>query len=77
MPPDALACGHCSWTASSRVRRCSWISVVPSSSASIGPVTVSTVAIGRQSMRGQPAQVSLITAITIEAMRQTIRTTIM
>ena len=34
---DAFACGHCSWTASSRVRRCSWISVVPSSSASIGP----------------------------------------
>src|SRR4051812_23979731 len=31
---------------SSRKRKCSWISVVPSSSASIGPFTLSTVAIG-------------------------------
>ena len=49
IPPAAPALGHCAWTASSWVRRCSWISVVPSSLASIGPVTVSTVAI---SLRG-------------------------
>ena len=40
------ACGHWVWTASSRASRCSWISVRPSSPASIGPVTVSTVGIG-------------------------------
>ena len=36
--------GHWLWTASSALRRCSWIRVVPSSSASIGPVTVCTCA---------------------------------
>lgn len=38
------ACGHWASTASSRKTRCSWIRVRPSSSASIGPVTVSTIA---------------------------------
>src|SRR6266516_3684557 len=37
-------CGHWTATASSRMTMCSWISVVPSSSAWIGPVTVATVA---------------------------------
>ena len=36
------ACGHSARTASSRKIRCSWMRVVPSSSASIGPATVST-----------------------------------
>ena len=38
-------CGHCAVTASSPEKKCSWISVRPSSSASIGPLTPSTLAI--------------------------------
>src|SRR5829696_478723 len=38
-------CGHWYVAASSRPRKCSWISVVPSSPASTGPVTVWTCAI--------------------------------
>ena len=38
-------CGHCAETASSEEKKCSWMSVRPSSSASIGPVTVCTVVI--------------------------------
>ena len=53
------AFGHCTWTASSQVRRCSWISVVPSSPASIGPVTLSTLAMPRQSMPTRPIAGSL------------------
>ena len=43
-PPRVGASGHWTWTASSRVSRCSWINVAPSSSASIAPVTVSILA---------------------------------
>ena len=43
--PSVGTCGHCVRTASSVVIRCSWINVVPSSPASICPLTVSTLAI--------------------------------
>ncbi len=52
MPPLLGASGHWACTASSWVRRCSWISVSPRSPASIGPVTVSIVAIARRSLCG-------------------------
>src|SRR3954453_20676760 len=39
---------------SSRKRKCSWIRVVPSSAASVGPFTVSTVAIGLLPVVAQP-----------------------
>jgi hypothetical protein len=42
-PCSSYRCGNCARPASSVARKCSWISVSPSSSTSSGPLTVSTV----------------------------------
>src|SRR4051794_9559943 len=49
---SSCRCGHWKTVDSSRPRKCSWISVRPSSSASTGPVTVCTCGMERLLGRG-------------------------